>query len=179
MKAPRVAGTVLLAVLLVLGAVRLVTLGTGTTAGAAATAPSFAAAVPEATDPPGLTAEDPTVDSAGGDLLVRLRLHDGDDTPVVLTALIADPPFTGELPAGGFAVGAHQDAAVVVRWPGGPDCTRDVPDEIVGDLHWTGTRGGQPASGAVPGGDLEALARQVWLDTCAGRPTEGGVPRTS
>ncbi|RKS75363.1 hypothetical protein CLV35_1826 [Motilibacter peucedani] len=135
-----------------------------------------AAVVGAAGDSPGLTAGPVALADGGDGLSLSVPLHNGDGTALVVRGVEGLPAgMAPQLPTSGLRVPGHGDATLRLRWTG-PDCDRARPDPAVGDLTWTGSQG-SATHGALPSGTLDDVASDTWLDTCAGRPSEGGVPR--
>lgn len=121
---------------------------------------------------PGLTTGTPAVELRGEELVLVVPVRNGEADPAEVTAVSGLPTgMRAVLPAGGLRVPARGEAQLPLHWTG-PDCAVALPERVVDDLTWEGTPGG-----GLPGGPVDEVARAVWLDTCAGRPSEGGVPR--
>lgn len=129
-------------------------------------------AVPVSDEAPGLTARAPTLELAGDELELAVPVRNGESEAALVQALTGLPTgMRAVLPASGLRVPAEGEAVLSLRWSG-PDCTAPLPERMVGDLTWEGSPGG-----TLAGGTVDEVARSVWLDVCAGRPSEGGVPR--
>lgn len=163
-------------VLAVGGGFRLFSGTTKEPAGATRAQVSDSASVPVAEDAPGVTTGEPQVELVGDALTLSVPVHNGEADDLVVTGVGGLPTgMRARLPSTGVRVPSHGDATISVSWSG-PDCAGPLPEVLVGDLTWTGKLG-VSSEGGLPGAPMDAVARSVWLDTCAGRATEGGLPR--
>ena len=108
-----------------------------------------------------------TLTAAGDALVVDLPVRSDAPVPVSISA---PRPGRGFRPAGALTMSPGSTAVLQLRWDG-PDCRRDVPDRILGDLALSARLPGRTVVTVLDTGPADVVLRESWVTGCAIEPT--------